>query len=138
MNEFYYQTLEELKEQKENLIATFTNVHDDELEYSEDELTEDRAQKKSPPRRIGVHKRFGLEKDGLAHATSWNRAFHDLFTRLSWLNGFSDINKLASEKILKKFKKVFFHKDQNNPLVDKLLEVMLDDKIHNDENLTRL
>ena len=57
-----------------------------------------------------------------------------------WLNSFSDINKLAVQKILQKFQKAFFIRigNENNAFVAQLLEFMLDSKMTCDTALQML
>lgn len=70
--------------------------------------------------KIGVFNKHGSEKDDLEYSTSWNRAFHNLYTQVSWLDGFVKINELATNKIVKKLIKNFFEDDENNMIAKKL------------------
>lgn len=45
--------------------------------------------------KVNVFEHLGDEQDWLQHATSWNRAFYEVFRNTQWLNGFVEINKLA-------------------------------------------
>jgi hypothetical protein len=71
MNTFFYSKLEELEKTKNNLIDGFTS------QFFNDTITDDGQ---SQLRGAGIHRKFGEEKGRLEHATSWNRAFHNLFT----------------------------------------------------------
>ena len=57
--------------------------------------------------------------DGLDYASSWGRVFNDVYTTVSWLEGFATINHNAALKIIKKFSKNFFT-EKENPIQQKL------------------
>ena len=52
--------------------------------------------------------------DGLDYASSWGRVFNDVYTTVSWLEGFATINHNAALKIIKKFSKNFFSEKENH------------------------
>lgn len=53
--------------------------------------------------------------------------FIGVFQHLKWLNAYAIINEVAIQKILKKFKKVFFEVPDN--VMDKKIEQFLDSKM---------
>lgn len=61
--------------------------------------------------------------DELEFATNWKRAYVKLYREIKWLNAYAIINEIASQKILKKYKKVYFEMKDN--IIDKNLQVML-------------
>eukprot|EP00340_Litonotus_pictus_P013220 CAMPEP_0170538630 /NCGR_PEP_ID=MMETSP0209-20121228/103435_1 /TAXON_ID=665100 ORGANISM="Litonotus pictus, Strain P1" /NCGR_SAMPLE_ID=MMETSP0209 /ASSEMBLY_ACC=CAM_ASM_000301 /LENGTH=280 /DNA_ID=CAMNT_0010840373 /DNA_START=450 /DNA_END=1288 /DNA_ORIENTATION=+ len=50
------------------------------------------------------------KNDEFGFSTSWKRAYGEVYNMSSWLHGFCAINKIAANKILKKFKKTFISK----------------------------
>ena len=42
----------------------------------------------------------GNERDDFDYATSWKRAFQQIYLKYSWLNSFAQINQIAIERIL--------------------------------------
>ena len=49
-------------------------------------------------------------KDDLDVATSWNRPFIHLYTKLKWLNSFAHANCIAFQTMLKKSEDAWFEK----------------------------
>ena len=47
------------------------------------------------------------EFDEVGFAVSWKRACSNIFTQISWLHGFQNINIIAAERLLLKFKDMF-------------------------------
>jgi hypothetical protein len=57
---------------------------------------------------------------------SWKRAFSQIYNTISWLHGFSTINIIACQKILKKFKKHFgkINNEKTTIIFDELHELL--------------
>lgn len=43
-------------------------------------------------------RRHGAQKDKLEYATSWTRAFYDIYEKVIWLESYCRINELATYK----------------------------------------
>jgi len=56
------------------------------------------------------------EFDEVGFAVSWKRACSNIFTQVSWLHGFQNINIIAAERLLIKFKDIF----KNEAISEKL------------------
>lgn len=48
-------------------------------------------------------RKIGQEQDEIEYATSWHRAFSNLYQRFRWLQSFANINKIAAKTVLFKF-----------------------------------
>ena len=53
------------------------------------------------------------EFDEVGFAVSWKRACSNVFTQVSWLHGFQNINIIAAERLLFKFKDLFKETDES-------------------------
>lgn len=73
------------------------------------------------------------KNDEAGFSTSWKRAYGEIYNKSSWLHGFCVINKIALNKIMKKFNKTFSKKlpyDTNNKQVEDFVKEVK--KFHKD------
>ena len=77
-------------------------------------------------------------KDEFEYATNWMRVFVTLYQNLKWLNAYAEINELAMQKIVKKFKKEMFMSKKADVLVDDLKEFISQKKFSKRDDLVKL
>lgn len=77
-------------------------------------------------RKTVYDQRVNKIKDELEYATNWRRAFHQLFTRLKWLNAYAQINYIAVQRSIKKFMKSYYAIEDN--ILDKKLQRYVDER----------
>ena len=73
-------------------------------------------------------------KDELELATSWNRAFITIYTRLRWLQGFSQINLIGIKKLIKRVRKYLHTRTDIEDHIAKISDFVLEKEFtHTDE-----
>ena len=65
---------------------------------SQYELLSNFEKARSFSKAISRPRRHGAQKDSLEYATSWTRAFYDIYEKTLWLKSYCKINELATTK----------------------------------------
>ena len=97
---FFEQKLEEIKHKFRKLKNDIDNLVKQNQKFAEKEEEELYIEGEADLRKCEI--KDEVAKDDLGYASSWRRASSDLYVLTSWLEGFANINEIASRVLIKK------------------------------------
>lgn len=115
----------ESKKRENDMILDNHQAHnEDEHILNQSDFLKIEKHKKYRESQLEINKRKE-KNDEAGFSTSWKRAYGEVYNKSSWLHGFCVINKIAMNKIIKKFLKTFCKKlpyDNENKQVSKFIK----------------